>query len=204
MAEETSQDASVEETVTDDTQGDAGGTQEEEQDKPLGPAGEKALAAEKAKRKEAEAKARTARERIAELERGDDKVAQERAEFEKAAMVKANARLVQAELKAAAAGRFADPSDAFAFVDTSKITVDDEGNVDLDEVEKALADLLKKKPHLAASTARFQGGADQGARKKTTGPTLDEQIAEAEKAKNFPRAIALKRQRQVANAAQNK
>jgi sRNA-binding protein len=152
MADDTStQDASAEDAVTDDAQGADGGTQEEEQDKPLGPAGEKALAAEKAKRKEAEAKARAARERIAELERGGDEAAKEKAEIEKAAMARANQRLVRAEVKAAAAGVLTDPNDAAQFLDLSSFEVGDDGEVDADEVKAAIADLVKKKPYLAAS-----------------------------------------------------
>jgi hypothetical protein len=189
MADDTStQDSPTEETATDDAQGADGGTQEEEQDKPLGPAGEKALAAEKAKRKEAATKLAAAKERIAELERGGDAAAQEKAEIEKAAMAKANDRLVRAELKIAAAGKLADPTDAAAFIDLSQFTVDDDGNVDTDEVVAAIDDLIKKKPHLAASTARFQGGADQGARKKVPAKTLPEQIREAETSGDFKTA----------------
>jgi hypothetical protein len=177
---------------------------EPDPDTPLGPAGEKALAAEKAKRKEAEAKNRAARERIAELERGGDEAAKEKAEIEKAAMARANARLVRAEVKAAAAGVLADPNDAAQFLDLASFEVGEDGEVDADEVKAAIADLVKKKPYLGVSTARFQGGADQGARKKQAGPSLDDQITEAEKARNFPLAIALKRQRAAAQAAQTK
>jgi hypothetical protein len=52
----------------------------------------------------------------------------------------------------------------------------DDGQVDVDAINEALADLLSKKPHLAAATAkRFQGGADGGARKGSQVAQLTEQ-----------------------------
>lgn len=78
---------------------------------------------------------------------------------------KANARIVRAEVKALAAGKFADPADAPLYLDLTKFEVDDDGNVDSDEITTALDDLLKKKPHLAAQGGRrFAGGGDGGHR----------------------------------------
>jgi hypothetical protein len=119
-------------------------------------------------------------------------------------MARANQRLVRAEVKAAAAGILTDPNDAAQFLDLTKFEVGDDGEVDADEVKAAIADLVKRKPYLAASAGKFVGTADQGARKKQAGPSLDDQIAAAEKARDFPRAIALKRERQTALTAQTK
>lgn len=81
------------------------------------------------------------------------------------ATAKANARIVRAEIKALAAGKFADPADAVAFLDLTEFEVDDDGEVDSEAITAALTDLLSRKPHLAASgTRRFQGGADGGHR----------------------------------------
>lgn len=60
-----------------------------------------------------------------------------------------NARLVRAEVKAAAAGKLADPADAPRFIDLSKIKVGDDGEPDAKQIKKAIEDLLKEKPYLA-------------------------------------------------------
>jgi hypothetical protein len=166
-----------------------------EEDRPLGPAGEKALAAEKEKRKEA---ARKLRETQAELERlrnGDDKAAEAAREAEKAAIAKANARILRSEVKAAAAGKLADPTDALRLLDLDAFEVGEDGEIDEAEIADAIRDLLKKKPYLAANgKPRFEGGADQGARKRAPAKTLAEQIAEAEKAGDWQTARRLKSQ----------
>jgi hypothetical protein len=82
-----------------------------------------------------------------------------------AAEAKANAKIVRAEVKAAAAGKFADPADAAAFLDLTEFEVNEDGDVDQDAIAAALDDLLKKKPHLAAQGGRrFAGGGDGGHR----------------------------------------
>ncbi|WP_435239564.1 hypothetical protein [Streptomyces sp. YPW6] len=60
-----------------------------------------------------------------------------------------NARLVRAEVKAAAAGKLADPADAPRFIDLSKIKIGDDGEPDAKQIKKAIEDLLKEKPYLA-------------------------------------------------------
>jgi hypothetical protein len=65
-----------------------------------------------------------------------------------------------------AAKLFADPEDARALLASQADDFVTDGKVDLEAIQEALDDLLKKKPHLAAERAkRFQGGADGGARK---------------------------------------
>lgn len=150
------------------------------EDKPLGPAGEKALNAEKEKRR-TEANRRRAAERErddaqAELEKlrraaqrqaaktgskaeapkpaedGEDVDPEEiRREAEKTAVTKANEKIVKAEVRASAAGKLNDPKDALKFLDLSKFEVDADGNVDSDEIDDSIADLLKNKPYLAVA-----------------------------------------------------
>lgn len=63
-----------------------------------------------------------------------------------------------------AAKLFADPEDARALLADK---VDDfiaDGKVDTEAIDAALADLLKRKPHLGADQRRFKGSADSGAR----------------------------------------
>lgn len=151
-------------------------------DKPLGPAGEQALERMKADRKAAqdalkpwkalarelgaktpeELKALLAGKQQAADEADPDRIRREAAA--EATQV-ANRKIVRAEVKAAAAGKFADPADAIAFLDLDSFEVDDDGEVDQDALNEALDDLLKKKPHLAAQGGRrFAGGGDGGHR----------------------------------------
>ncbi len=97
----------------------------------------------------------------------DDQAAAEKVRREAAAEAdaKANRKIVRAEVKAAAAGKFADPGDAVAFLNLDEFEVDEDGEVDGDAISAALDDLLKKKPHLAAQGGRrFAGGGDGGHR----------------------------------------
>jgi hypothetical protein len=158
-----------------DSDGDGG-------DKPLGPAGEQALERMKADRKAAqdalkpwralarelgartpdEVKALLAGKQDADAEKAADAV---RREAIAEADTKANRKIVRAEVKAAAAGKFADPADAAAFLNLDEFEVDEDGEVDQDAITTALGDLLKKKPHLAAQGGRrFAGGGDGGHR----------------------------------------
>jgi hypothetical protein len=88
------------------------------------------------------------------------------------ANAKANARILRSEVKAAAAGKLADPSDAIALLDLSAFEVDANGDVDPEEIADAIEDLLTRKPHLAATARpRFQGTGDGGAARKASGPS---------------------------------
>ena len=194
-----------------DTEQDADDAKGDEADKPLGPAGEKALNAEKLKRREEAAKRRAAeKERDdakAELEKlqraqkrqaakpvakADDKASDvERADdidpeeiqrkADEAATAKANERIIKAEVRASAAGKLTDPKDALKFLDLSKFEVDADGNVDSDEIDDAIADLLKDKPYLAvlaqSDGKRFKGSGDGGA--KPNKPTRPRSLGEA-------------------------
>jgi len=169
---------------------------QEPEDAPLGPAGQKALAAEKERRKAEAARRRELEARLAELEaKYGDATERERREIERAALDRANDRIRKAEVKAAAAGKLADPADALLFLRLDQIEVGDDGEVDGEEIAAQIDALLRERPYLAARPpARFQGGVDQGPRKAAT-PSLDEQIAAAEQAGNHALAISLKRRR---------
>lgn len=124
----------------------------------LGEAGKKALERMKAERAAAKKEAAAAKKQAADLAR---KVAEfedrDRSESEKLAAkaersekqaAKAVARAVSSEVKVAAVGQFADPSDAVDVLmrDPSKY-VDSDGEIDTDAIEADLADLLERKPH---------------------------------------------------------
>jgi hypothetical protein len=192
-------------TEGDDGQG--GGTGDDDGQggaEPLREAGTKALEREKARRKAEAGKRRAAEARIAELEgqlsagKGGDggpDPDQIRREATTAATAKANARILRSEIRAAAAGKLADPRDALRLLDLDAFEVDEDGQVDEDEIADAIADLIKAKPYLGAATAtapttrtrpRFEGTADQGARKAQSGPR---QYTEAEVKKMTPEQI---------------
>jgi hypothetical protein len=104
------------------------------------------------------------------------------------ATAKANARILRSEIKAAAAGKFADVSDAILNIDLTAFEVDENGDVDADEIAEAIQGVLTRKPHLAAATAkRFQGTGDGGAARKAPGPV---QLTESDLDRMSPEQIS--------------
>lgn len=178
----TTEDATSEETTTEETTT----TEQEptaEELAALADPGKQALDRMKEQREAAKAQAA---ELKAELDRIKseaalkDKPAEEQA-LEKArnegkaeATAAAHALIVKARLTGAASGKLADPSDVLAYPSIVKLadfTVDENGDVDSDALNEAIADLIKRKPHLAAQKqTRFDGGADQGAKGKDATP----------------------------------
>lgn len=145
----------------------------------LGDAGKKALDSMKSRWKE-ERDARRKLEKDLEDLRApkatgtDDKpdTAEIKRQATRDANAKANARIIKSEIKAAAAGKMADPSDALAHLDLKSFEVDDNGDVDAEELADAIDDLLTRKPYLAAkAVSRFQGTGDGGAARKASGPS---------------------------------
>lgn len=179
MSDTTTDTATVDDTTTDTTTDTAEATTEPvEGEEDLRDAGKKALDTMKQKLREAE---KLARESKAELERARreaelrDKPAEEqaleaaRAEARAEALAKANERILRSELKAAAAGKLADPTDAALFIDLTQFDVSGDGDVDSDALNDAIADLIQRKPHLAVPKQnRFDGPADQGAKRDAT------------------------------------
>ncbi|PJN24055.1 hypothetical protein [Kitasatospora sp. CB02891] len=167
-------------------------------DEPLGEAGTKALTAEKERRKaeaerrrKAEAERDELRRQIEASQQGDGGPTPEqiRREADTAATARANDRIVRSEIRAAAAGKLADPKDALRFLDLTRFEVDNDGQVDEDAITEALDDLLQSKPYLAAATTakpRFEGTGDGGARKAAVGPR---QLTEADIKKMTPEQI---------------
>lgn len=93
-------------------------------------------------------------------------------QMEQAALARANERILKAEIRAAAAGKLEDPDDALSFLDLSSFEVGEDGDVDTDAIARAVEDLVKAKPYLAAKGGRrFQGTADGGARNGLTKPS---------------------------------
>jgi hypothetical protein len=144
----------------------------------LGDAGKKALDSMKSKwQKERDAR-KALEAKLAAGSKDDDQ--QDPAELRKQAQAEARAEVLAEraldKVEAKAAKLFADPEDARALLAGRVDEFVDDGQVDVDAINEALADLLKKKPHLAAAkAARFQGGADGGARKGSQVAQLTEQ-----------------------------
>lgn len=154
-------------------------------DAQLGDAGKAAIAAE---RKAAKAAARAlkpwqsiadefslspddVRAALAKLNNGDgaddadavdvDKITRD---AQAAATTMANERIIRAEVRALAAETFADPTDALPNIDLSSYDVSDDGEVDADAIKADLADVLKKKPHLAKGGRKPIPDPSQGSR----------------------------------------
>lgn len=204
-------------TTQDAGQSTAGVQQQTETEVPgadaLGEPGKKALDAMKAKWKEAERRSSERDAALAELQakiEGNEKqyaAEQAQREAEATVLAKANDRILRSEVKAAAKGVLADPADAYKFLDLAEFEVDDDGNVDEDAIASALADLVRTKPYLAAAQGqqqRFQGSADQGARKathKSEEQQLTEALTQAQKAHDVPRSIQIKQRLAAVRAA---
>lgn len=121
----------------------------------LGDPGKKALDRMKAERN-------AARRELRELKAKYEPESKEEA----AAQTKFAQRILRSEIKAAAAGKLADPADAYRFLDLEQFEVGEDGEVDEDEIASAIADLVEKKPYLAATQgSRRKGSADGGVRK---------------------------------------
>lgn len=206
MPVKTTEDATSEETQDEETQEtESEETQEVEGEETLGDAGKKALDAMKVKMRAAEKAAKDAKAALATREAElalKDKPAEEqaleqaRAEARAEATAAANKRIIASELKLAAKGKLADVSDALLNINLDDFDVNDDGDVDTDALNDAISALLKRKPHLAASTGnRFEGSGDGGAR-ATAKPkeTFEEAIATATKARNFALVATLKQQ----------
>ena len=199
MSDTTTDTATVDDTTTDTTIDVDAPVEGEEA---LGDPGKKALDSMKQKLREAEKQAREARaeaERIRREAELRDKPAEEqaleaaRAEARAEALAKANERILRSELKAAASGKLADPSDAALFLDLSQFDVSPDGDVDSDALNDAIADLIQRKPHLAAQkTTRFDGNADQGPKREVGKPAQisEQEVKAAYAAKNYEQISA--------------
>ncbi|MEH0619930.1 hypothetical protein QBA57_39700 [Streptomyces scabiei] len=136
----------------------------------LGDKGKRALASMKGKWRSEREKRKALEQQLAEKD-GADEAEQARRKTEADAVARANARILKAEIRAAAKGRLNDPKDALTFLDLGQFEVGEDGEIDSEEIEDAIDDLLKNKPYLAAATAkRFQGSGDGGAARKASRP----------------------------------
>lgn len=202
-------DIEPDEQITEGAEADAG---QEQVETPTGDEGEKDWKAEYEAQqrinRQLERKNKKDFARIQELEKsgtpaapkGDEPVdpAAIRAEIEAELRTGNNTRLVNAEAKAALAGKVHNPRTALKLLDLSKVEVDANGDVDDQALSDAIAELLEDEPYLAvaqgAPQQRFQGNADQGPRgeSKSAEQQLRDELKEATEARDFTRAIGLK------------
>src|SRR5690606_5968878 len=161
MSDQPAQNAAPEATPAEGTpepqaQGNAG---DQNADPPgaehLGDPGKRALDAMKEERRLAREEASRWKSEFESLKakiegkEAEYQAAQERAKVEAEALSKANERILKAELRAEAAGKLADPSDALRFLDLSGFEVGPDGDVDKKAIAEAIDDLIKTKPYLA-------------------------------------------------------
>jgi hypothetical protein len=157
------------ETTTEAEGAEAATTEPIEGQEALGDAGKRALDAMKAQRKAAQDAERAAKAELEALKaqlagrEQEHALEQERQKAKDDALAAANHRILSAELRAAAKGKLADPTDAGLYIDLASFEVTDDGEVDTDALNSAIDELLSRKPHLAATAKRFTGTADGGA-----------------------------------------
>lgn len=188
---------------------------DDDDDTPLGPKGEKALAAMKAELKAAKARAKVADDLQAQLDAiqaanmtdhekaikdAADKAA---ADTRAAVLTDVNARLFTAELKAATSGvllpaaaqdLLVKPDVALALLGLDEYPVTPTGDIDSTAIVQAVTAYAQSRPHLAASATLTPGSADLGARTTPTVKTTAQQIADAEAAGDTATALRLKSQ----------
>lgn len=167
------------EATGDEQEGD--GTGDGDGADELGDKGKQALDRMKAERTAAKNEARDAKRELADFKAAEalkskpaDEQALEaaKAEARTEANKRANDRILRADLRAAATGKLADPTDAALYLNLDDFTVTDDGETDSDALNDAITDLLTRKPHLAAAKqTRFDGSADQGAKGKESKAT---------------------------------
>jgi hypothetical protein len=148
----------------------------ETQSEPLGEGGIKALEMERKARREAEKATKLLQAEIENLKQqtmteSERAIAEARKEAREEALEHINKKIVLTEVKAAASGKLSDPTDALKFIDVTQFEVDEEGNINAKAINKAIEELIKSKPYLAAH--RGSGDIDGGARGKPTSQQND-------------------------------
>jgi len=146
-----------------DESADSGENNDEQQEDPAEKL-KKALRAEREARRAAERERNTFKQQLEAKDKSAEEAALEaaRREAEEAAIAKANARIVKAELRAAAATRVSNLTALARLVDTDSIEVDADGNPSADDIEDAITQFLADYPEFAADRSKFSGTADQG------------------------------------------
>lgn len=153
----------------------------------LGDAGKAAIAAERKRASAAEKENKALKARLddiesanqSETEKAINQARKEAAEAATAEVTKSfRDRILQSEVKALAATKFADPDDAIGLLKLEHDDVfDDDGEIQADVLSKQLDALLERKPHLRAdpSQGRPTGDVDAGRGTSEAAGTPEEQ-----------------------------
>jgi hypothetical protein len=164
-----------------------------------------------AKLTKAEQTARTHRDKARKL---DDLEAAQQSETEKAAARAAAAeqqvtalrrRALDAEIRAAAATGWADPSDAPRYLDDRDRYIGEDGGIDTEAITADLAGVLLARPHLARADGPRRPAPDPAQGARQSGPVgTAAQLADAETRGDWATAIRLKNQRLAELAQQQR
>jgi hypothetical protein len=142
----------------------------------LGEAGKRALKAERAERKAADKRAKAATTAMEKLQKQvddaaaandseqDKAVKQAAKDATKAAATTYGARILNAEILAAAAGKLVTPADAIGLLDRTEFDPDADPDDLRASINSAIDQLLKDRPYLRAD--KVSGSADSGAKPK--------------------------------------
>lgn len=146
----------------------------------LGDAGKAALNSERAARKAAEKSAKDAKDELDRLKKSsmtdqEKALAEARAEIRAEVLAEANGRLLKTEIRAAAAGKLADPGDAAVLLGDLDRFVDKNGEPDPKVIASAIDALIKTKPYLAAAGTRA-GALPGGGARPSNGFSINDEI----------------------------
>lgn len=116
------------------------------------------------------------------------KVAKETAEGETLQLKKdlQTERIKSTVLAVAAKMTFADPQDAYTFIDPDELEIDDKGVVDVPSVEEALKALLKAKPYLAGESEPGRFNLNAGDKGRLLKGATQEEIIKKKRARYHP------------------
>lgn len=151
-------------------------------DPPLGEAGQRALvrereAAAEARREAAAVKAELETLRAAHQTDQEKALTAARAEGAAEVSAKFANQVLLSEIRVAAAGKLADPTDAVRLLDLTKFTVAADGTVDVTAITSAIDALVQSKPYLAAGKSpAAPGSGDQGRRGNPAGEITQAQL----------------------------
>lgn len=159
MADETTESQEDAENTTDDAQDGDGGDQktgDKSTTTEVDKATEKHLGDLRKENAQWRTKLRKAESELGKVKESsateiDKARAEARQEALAEAMTEANARIVRAEIMAAASRKLQDPADAVAHLDTSKYEVNEKGDVDTKAITADIDELVKAKPYLAGT-----------------------------------------------------
>jgi hypothetical protein len=165
------------------------GATPEPPDQPLGEAGQRALAAERQFRTEAENRAKAAEDELATLKAATQTDQEKAIEAAKAeGFASANTRLVRAEVKAAAAAAgFHDPGDAAVQLHNrlSEVKITKDGDVDQTKVTELVAELATAKAYLVKAPGATPPAALPGQGNHQPAPKSGAAAGKAEAEKRF-------------------